>query len=708
MTIVTKNKTQIIVYSFVLLFSFFMMSCQGQNKSDKIESYPHTNHLIDQTSPYLLQHAHNPVNWYPWGKEALEKAQKENKLLLISIGYSACHWCHVMEHESFENEEVAALMNANFVCVKVDREERPDIDQVYMNAVQLMTGSGGWPLNCFALPTGEPFYGGTYFKKAQWMDILQRLTDEYANNPDKVNEYAARLTEGVRESEMIIKNNEKSNFDIKTLDEMVNKWKTNFDLVEGGPNRSPKFPIPNNYQFLLRYAALGHHDEVDSYVQLSLEKMAFGGLYDQIGGGFTRYSTDKYWKVPHFEKMLYDNAQLISLYSEAYTRFKNPLYKEIVSQSIDFCTRELYAGKGAFYSSLDADSEGEEGRYYVWKEAEFEQIVGTDFKVMKRYYNLGKKALWEHGNNIPLRSQSDSVIAKELGISVNELVEIVVRNKEKLFKYREKRIRPGLDDKSLTSWNALMLKGLVDAYIAFGDEQFLKTAKETARFISQVQKRNDGGLNHNYKEGNSTINGFLEDYSQSIEAFVRLYEATFNEKWLEEAKQLADYSITHFYDKESGMFFFTSDIDAALVARKMDLTDNVIPSSNSSMANALFVLGSIFDNKDYLQMSEQMLNSIQGQIPSYGSGYSHWGNLMLKNVYPYYEIAVTGNKIVQMRKDLNQYYIPNKLVLGTDTESNLPLLENKYIKGETLYYVCVNKTCQIPTENLKEALTQIK
>ncbi len=704
-----KSKNLRFRFIYIAFFTLLILQNGSCQTNDKHMNTPkHTNKLINETSPYLLQHAHNPVDWFPWGEEALAKAQKENKLLLISVGYSACHWCHVMEHESFENEEVAKLMNDHFICIKVDREERPDIDQIYMSAVQLMTGSGGWPLNCFALPDGRPFYGGTYFPKEKWMDVLTQLNNEYTNNPKKVIEYAERLTKGVQESEMMVLNTEAPLFTVETLDEAVVKWKHQFDTIEGGANRAPKFPLPNNYIFLMRYAALGHHNFVDDQVKLSLDKMAFGGIYDQIGGGFTRYSTDKLWKVPHFEKMLYDNGQLIALYSEAFTRYKNPLYKEIVYQTIDFCTRELYAGNGIFYSALDADSEGEEGKFYVWKTAELQEVLGDDFTTMKSYYNINGKADWEHGNNIPLRNESDETVAEKLGISVSELNEIVKRSNEKLLASRAKRIQPGLDDKSLTSWNALMLNGLAEAYISFGEKRFLDVAIETAEFITKTQRKEDGGLNHNYKNGTSNINGYLEDYSLSIEALVKLYEATFDEHWLNEAKKLTDYAINHFYDSNSGMFYFTSNLDPALVARKMELTDNVIPGSNSSMANALFMVGTLLNNSDYLKKSEVMLNNIQNQISSYGSGYSHWGNLFLRNVYPFYEVAITGKNANEKRNQICKYYIPNKVVLGSSMKSTLPLLEGKYVPNETRYYVCVNKSCQLPTEDLNEALQQIK
>jgi hypothetical protein len=577
-----------------------------------------------------------------------------------------------------------------------------------MSAVQLMTGSGGWPLNCFALPDGRPFYGGTYFPKERWMDVLRQIRDEYRKNPDKIEEYAARLTQGIRDSETVIPNSEEMKWNAELLDEAVVRWKAQFDKVEGGPNRAPKFPLPNNYLFLMRYAALGHHQYVDEQVKLTLQKMAFGGIYDQIGGGFTRYSTDTLWKVPHFEKMLYDNGQLISLYSEAYTRYRDPLFREIVYETVEFCQRELYAGNGVFYSALDADSEGEEGKFYVWTDEEFAHVLGDDYSVLREYYNLGGKALWEDEQNIPLRDFTDKEVAESLNLSESQLQEIVVRGKVALLEYRNRRVRPGLDDKCLTSWNALMLQGLVDAYTAFGDEKFLKTALETAQFITKTQRREDGGLNHNYKNGKSTINGYLEDYALSIEALLGLYQATFDEKWLNEAQQLTDYTIAHFYDAQSQMFFFTSDLDPALVARKTELTDNVIPGSNSSMANALFVLGELLDHRDYVEKSKAMLHNIQNQIPSYGSGYSHWGNLMLKLVHPFYEVAICGKDAMQKRHDFTKYYVPNKVLLGSIERSNLPLLEGKFVENQTMYYVCVNKACQMPTSDVTQALIQIR
>lgn len=670
--------------------------------------HKYTNSLINETSPYLLQHAHNPVNWYAWGDEALEKAKNENKLVLVSIGYSACHWCHVMEHESFEDETVAAYMNEHFVCIKVDREERPDVDQVYMNAVQLISGSGGWPLNCFALPDGRPVHGGTYFPTQQWMELLGQLSQFWTDKPSEMVGYAERLTQGIKESGLITLEEGDVAFEAEQLDKMVNQWSQSFDNREGGPNRAPKFPLPNNYEFLLKYQHLTGDAELLKHVELSLDKMAYGGIYDQIGGGFARYSVDDLWKVPHFEKMLYDNGQLVSLYSEAYQATKKQLYKDVVYQTLEYIEREMTSPEGAFYSALDADSEGVEGKFYVWTEEEIKNLVGEDYIVIKDYYNLNNHGFWEHDNYILLRRDDDEKVAKKHDITVAELREVAQRVNGILLKARAKRVRPGLDDKTLTSWNALMIKGYVDAYSAFGEDEFLQAALKNANFIVKKQWRSDGGLNHSYKAGRSTINGYLEDYSFTIEAFVALYEATFDEEWLEHAKKLADYSIAHFYEKSDGMFYFASDLDKPLIARKIELNDNVIPASNSSIAKAMHVLGLYFDNKQYTSIAKQMLKNVYAKMPDYGPGYSNWGILLLQHVYPMYEVAIVGKDYLDNRAAFEQEYLPNVLYIGSKKSSTLPLLELKYVNGQTTIYVCQNKTCQLPVTEVEAALKQMK
>ena len=688
---------------------FFTTSCNSQHeKNDMTEEHKYTNSLVNETSPYLLQHAHNPVDWHPWNEETLAKAKKEDKLLLISIGYSACHWCHVMEHESFEDSIVAKIMNDNFICIKVDREERPDVDQIYMTAVQLMNNRGGWPLNCIALPNGQPFWGGTYFRKDDWKKQILQMANIYKTDKNRVIEFAGRLTKGIQQTENIVENTDEIDFKWKDLDNMVSPWSEKFDNTEGGTNGAPKFPMPNAYNFLLKYGHLSNNPEVSEHVELTLDKMAFGGIYDQIGGGFARYSVDKYWKAPHFEKMLYDNGQLVSLYSEAYLKHQKPLYKEVVFETLEFIERELMAENGAFYSALDADSEGEEGKFYVWNEQELKSLIIDDFSIFKDYYNINRKGLWEHGNYILLRKESKERIAKKHTISISDLESKIENWKKILMEERDKRIRPGLDDKSLTSWNSLMLKGYIDAYMTFGVKHHLDIALKNGNFIVNTQMSEDGKLLHSYKEGRSTINAYLEDYSITISAFIRLYEATFDTKWLTYSEKLTEYAIAHFYDTQSGMFFFTSDLDPELVARKMEINDNVIPASNSVMANSLFDLGTILGKDNYKEMSIKMLNNVKPEMDSYASGYANYATLMLKQVSPYYEIAIVGEDAHDKTMEMNTRYNPNTLFIGSFKESNLELLEGKYVEGTTMIYVCENKVCQLPTTEIKEALKQIK
>ena len=707
------------IYCTVIFLPFILAACQSpQTTQQKMSatpdssktSYPFTNHLINETSPYLLQHAHNPVNWYPWSEAALQKAKAENKLLIISIGYSACHWCHVMEHESFEDTATARIMNEHFVCIKVDREERPDIDQVYMNAVQLMTGSGGWPLNCFALPDGRPIYGGTYFQPNQWQKVLLNLADLYKNDPEKANDYAEKLTAGIQQSDLIKLNPAPVEFRFSTVDETVANWKEYFDTVEGGPSHAPKFPLPNNYQFLLRYAVATNDTIVKTQVDLTLKKMAFGGIYDQIGGGFSRYAVDSLWKVPHFEKMLYDNAQLISLYCNAYRENHNPLYKSVVFETLEWVNREMTTEEGAFYSALDADAEGTEGKYYIWSKEELQQILDGDFKLFAEYYNVNETGLWEDGQYILLRKKTDEEVAAAFKMTEETLIKKIKVMKQTLLAVREQRMHPGLDDKTLTSWNAMMVRAYVDAYLTFGESSFIDAAIRNAHFIFNRQIRPDGGLNHSYKNGISTINGFLEDYAFVIDAGFALYQATFDPQWLEQARRLTDYVINHFYEGNdgSGMFYFTSDVDAALIARKMELQDNVIPASNSVMAHNLFLAGKFFDDERYRSMATQMMHTMQRSVVKWGSSYSNWCMLLMNYTAPFYEVAITGKEAGSRRKELGTYYLPDIMLMGSTAESPLPLLENKYVKGETLIYVCVDKTCGLPVKKAEDALQQMK
>jgi len=667
-----------------------------------------TNLLIHESSPYLLQHAHNPVRWYPWGQEALDKARRENKLIIISIGYAACHWCHVMEHESFENEELAKFMNEHFVAIKVDREERPDIDQVYMNAVQLIDGRGGWPLNCITLPDGRPIYGGTYFRREQWMDMLSKVLDFVKEHPDKAEQQALALTEGVQSGERIYLNTREAEFSINDLDKIFSTWITYLDDAQGGHKGAPKFPLPVGYQFLLHYNYLTQNKEALKALTLTLHKMADGGIYDQIGGGFARYSVDAYWKAPHFEKMLYDNAQLVSLYSSAYQQSKDPDYETVVSETLGFIERELSSDEGGFYSSLDADSEGEEGKYYVWTQAEMQQVLGSKAGVIIDYYNVEESGNWENGQNILYASGKDLRITKKHNLTESDLNTHIREAKKILLKERDKRIPPGLDDKIITSWNALMLKAYVDAYKVFDKKEYLDRAMQNARFIVTEIRQADNRLFRSYKNGKATINGFLDDYAFTIGAFISLYQATFDENWLEDAKLLADYAIAHFHDHSSGMFFYSSDLDPDLIARKMEVSDNVIPASNSEMAKNLFLLGKYFYEDEYLSISSKMLNNVKQSAIEGGAYYANWDVLMSWLASPPYEVAILGNDFESILQEFHKHYLPHVFLSGGRDEGSLSLLEGRLVEGQTTIYVCQDKVCKLPVTVVKEALVQIK
>jgi uncharacterized protein len=673
----------------------------------KSQEYKFTNHLIHETSPYLLQHAHNPVDWFPWGTEALDKAKKENKLIIVSIGYAACHWCHEMEHESFEDDKVAELMNDNYVAIKVDREERPDIDQVYMNAVQLITGMGGWPLNCISLPDGRPLYGGTYFPKAQWIDMLTKVSDFVKQNPDKAEQQAKSLTQGMHSVDTIYMNTGKAEFTIDDLNSIFATWKNSIDYINGGHNGAPKFPMPVEYSFLLHYHYLTRNTAALNAVIITLNKMADGGIYDQIGGGFARYSTDEYWKVPHFEKMLYDNAQLISLYSTAYQVTKNPVYRAVVEETLDFIHREMTSKEGGFYSSLDADSEGVEGKFYIWTYSELQNALSDKADLIIDYYNVSEAGNLENGYNILFKRMSDKDAADKYKITEHEFKKLVSEAKEKLLFERDKRIRPGLDDKILTSWNALMLKAYIDAYRVFNNEEYLDFALKNAEFINSKIRSADNRLNRNYKNNNSSINAFLDDYAFTIDAFISLYQVTMEEKWLKHAEQLLDYTLSHFYNNTTGMFYYTSDIDPALIARNTEMIDNVIPSSNSAMAKNLYILGQYFYKDDYIDKSKKMLNNVKQNVFKYGAYYANWDFLMAWFAGKPSEIAIVGKDFELKRKEFDEQYLPDVFFSGGQSEGTLPLLKNKMVEGQTTIYLCQNKMCNSPVTEVQETLKHI-
>ncbi len=695
----------------VILFIFSILvstgSCSSQDthldKNDK-----HMNKLKYSSSPYLQQHANNPVHWQEWGEEALQMAKDEDKPLIISIGYAACHWCHVMERESFSNEEVAAFMNENFVCVKVDREERPDIDRIYMDAAQLINGQGGWPLNAFALPDGKPFFAGTYFNKNQWMDVLTKISNMYKTDKGKLIDYANKLSKAIQKSSL-------SNtfapthakFESKDYNNLYFQWKSQIDFKKGGFNRVPKFPIPVAWEFILQYNYLTKDNNALDATVTALDAMAKGGIYDQIGGGFARYSTDADWKVPHFEKMLYDNAQLVTLYANAYKITKSERYKEIIIQTLKFVQRELTNTDGAFYSSLNADSEGVEGKYYVWTADQFNQIVNDDSaKLVSDYYQISKAGNWEHGNNILLPKNTKLTYAQQHGISLKQLNLFLKKADAKLLNFREMRERPSTDNKILTSWNALMITAYVDAATALGDDNYLQAALKCATFIESNMLRNDGAMLRNYMNGKASIAAFHDDYALFAQACADIYSVTFDKHWLIISKKLTDYCIEHFRDKKTGMFYYTSDVSESLIARKFELTDNVIPSSNSVMANVLLRLGHYYDDEKYIAMSKQMLNNVIKNVKKAGPYYANWAILLGTLSYEPFEVAIMGDDAIKMNTTIQLHYLPTSFFLG-GTSENLPLLEGRLVEDQTLIYICRNKTCGLPVKTVVDALKQI-
>lgn len=661
----------------------------------------YTNSLINETSPYLLHHAHNPVEWFAWGEKALQKAKNEDKLILVSVGYSACHWCHVMAHESFEDEEVAQLMNKYFVNIKIDREERPDVDQVYMNAVQLITGRGGWPLNCFALPDGRPIYGGTYFRKPQWIHVLKSLVNSWKNEKQKLIDAGNTLHENLKSVDVVSLSEYSDDFNPDFLNEVVELWKTNFDYEEGGFAGAPKFPLPGTHNFLLRYFFTERYPEIKKFIELSLKKMAYGGIFDQLAGGFARYSVDAIWKVPHFEKMLYDNGQLVSLYAKAYSLSKNNLYKDLVFKTLDFIENELTSPNGAFYSSLDADSEGAEGKFYVWTESEIDDLLKENLNLYKEYYSISPKGNWENSQNILMRTRKNEFYTKKFKVSAEALKEIIKINDKILLNARNKRIHPGLDDKILCSWNALMLSGYVSAYKAFAEEKFLALAEKNAEFILSNLLQTDGSLHRTYKNGVSKISGFLDDYAFFIQALLELYEVTMKEKYLKNALELTNYVKQHFYDSKTQMFFYTPDTNTELLSRKPDLTDNVIPSANSVMAINLYFLSIYFDKPDFMQQSKQMLKNVEDRLVSYNRFKYNWDYLYSLIANKSEEIVVIGENAQQILKELHSRFLPGVLVCGSSTKSDLPIFKDRHKKDKTLIYRCKNNTCELPVENLE-------
>jgi uncharacterized protein len=713
-------------YAFLLIILTALTACKVVKNTQT-----YTNALINETSPYLLQHAHNPVNWLAWNDETLKKAKAENKLMLISIGYAACHWCHVMEKESFSDTTVARVMNQYFTSIKIDREERPDIDNLYMTVCQMTKENGcGWPLSVITLPDGRPIWVGTYMPKNEWLESLNYFIKAQQNELPKLEAYAEQLKQGIQAVGQLNPVQNKPVFDKNDLPFLAENILKTIDFENGGQLGAPKFPTHGLFDFLLNYYKTEKStaesnskseiqnsklDEILRGVTVTLDKMANGGIYDHLGGGFARYSTDALWHIPHFEKMLYDNGQLVSLYSHAFQATRNPLYEKIVRQTMAFVEKEWLSNEGGFYTSFDADTEGSskvnreggEGDFYTWKKSEIDKLLGKNAVIFNDFYGNTEGGNWEAGDNILHRENPISIIAKQYNLPEKEVELSIENSKNILLRARNKRVKPKLDDKILTGWNALMLKGCVDAYRAFGEPQYLTMALKNGQFILKNQLQKDGRLFRNFQKGKPATNAFLEDYAYTIQAFIELYQVTFDEKWLFQAERMADYVLKNFEDSKTGMFHFTSNLDAALVARPMDFSDNVLPNPNAIMALNLHDLGTFLDKPNYLAQATSMMQNMYDRAVSSGhsEAYFNWCKLFSRLVNPPYEVAIVGGNAAVLRAEMMRYYVPNAVFLGSNTEGGkLSLLEDKFQAGETYIYVCQNKTCKYPVKTVQDAL----
>ena len=674
----------------------------------------HTNRLIHETSPYLLQHAHNPVDWYPWGEEALEHAKREQKPILLSIGYSACHWCHVMERESFENEEIAAVMNELFINIKVDREERPDLDEIYMNAVQVMTRQGGWPMTVFLTPDLKPFYGGTYYPPTDrygrpgFPKVMEAVAEAFKDKHTQVLEQADQLTAQLNQISNVVDPHEHELTE-QLMQNAFQHYRSQFDSHHGGFGNAPKFPPSMGLPFLLRYWHHSSNANALEMVEVTLEKMARGGMYDQLGGGFHRYSTDAHWLVPHFEKMLYDNAQLVVAYFEAYQATQKPFYRDIATETLDYVLREMYdAENGGFYSTQDADSEGVEGKFFVWEPNDVEDIIGEEnAEIFCEYYDITPHGNFEGENILHVQTPSD-IFARKLRMELEDLEALLADGKQKLFEEREKRIKPGLDDKILTSWNGIMIRGMAMGYQLTGKPEYLEACEKSAEFVLTTLSQDNGLLLRTYRSGKSHLNAYLEDYSYFIAGLIALYEASFEPRWLTEAERLAYIMIDQFGDDAGDGFFFTGKAHETLIVQSKSAYDGATPSGASMAIHSLLRLAKHLNNSEFHDKGVETLKLYFHQMEGMPSGS---GQLLCELAFLLStpkEIAIVGQKgeakTEAMLAALHGTYQPNKIVALSESADGqtLPLLAGKTQVDDTATaYVCENYACQAPTTDVK-------
>lgn len=674
-----------------------------------------TNHLINETSPYLLQHAHNPVDWYAWGDAAFEKAKREDKPILISIGYSACHWCHVMEHESFENEETARIMNERFVNIKVDLEERPDVDQIYMTFVQMLTGHGGYPLNVFLTPEKLPFFGGTYFPPVtrhnmpSFPQILQSIADAYENQRDEILNSAKDILKEIRRAGTAVASDEELNPQL--LDAAFRSFEKSFDRANGGFGGAPKFPAPMSLEFLLGYYKRTGNESALEMVEKTCKEMAYGGIHDRLGGGFHRYTVDAAWLVPHFEKMLYDNAQLAKIYLHLFQVTKEEFYKRVAIDTLEYVRREMTDEKGGFYTAQDADSEGVEGKFFVWTPDEIIEILGEkDARVFNFFYDVTEHGNFEEKNILNVRT-SLHISARQLKMEPDKLSAVLERGRKALFNARETRVKPFRDEKVLTAWNGLMLRTFAEASAILESEEYLETAKKNADFIMENLQK-DGYLLRAYKDGRGKLNAYLEDYANFADGLIELFQVSGEAKYLFEAKRLTDLMIEEFWDKNGGGFFFTGNKHEELIARGKEFFDNAAPSGNSAATDVLLKLAKLTGEEEYERKAATILSLISSQIKQYPQAFGRMLSALEFYLNPIKEIVVLGEKGNELEKEIWKVFLPDKVVVAAENaEENaelIPLLKDrKTIDGKATAYVCENYVCQKPVTTIEELKKQL-
>ncbi|MEO8769271.1 MAG: thioredoxin domain-containing protein [Ferruginibacter sp.] len=679
-----------------------------------------TNELIHETSPYLLQHAHNPVQWHPWGESALAKAKELDKPILVSIGYAACHWCHVMERESFENEEVAAYMNEHFINIKIDREERPDLDHIYMEAVQAIAGNGGWPLNVFLTTEAKPFYGGTYFppqkafNRPSWKEILFFINDTWKKRRDEIEQQAETLLDHINSSTNFISksslNNEvkgENDFTEEQCKLINDNILKSADTLYGGFGNAPKFPQTFTIQYLLQY---GHHfkDEKSlQHAEFSLRKMLEGGIYDQLAGGLARYSTDATWLAPHFEKMLYDNALLVGVLCDAYQVTGNIFYKNAIERTLAFFINEMQHPEGGFYAALDADSEGVEGKFYVWDKQEIDHILGQDAEIFCKWYGVTEKGNWEEKNILHITKPA-SIFANEHAISIIELEGLIKSSESKLLAERYKRIPPATDDKILLGWNALLLTAFCKASAALGNEDYKNNAISLFNFLIEKFSKEGDVVYHSYKNNQAKHPAYLDDYAYLIQSCILLQQLIPGDEYLLYAKRMTSYVVDHFQNEEIGFFYYTNKGQTDVIARKVEIYDSAIPSGNSIMAENLFYLAIVFDDRGWWLNANKMLKSLSEIIFKYPTSFGIWANIIVKQVAGVNEIVITGKNVETILKEVLRIYLPGKVLHSASSEGNLPLLKNKIYGNEPLIYLCKNYTCSPPVLDVSELKRLLK